>query len=38
VPVSDVLPLQEVNEAFRRLEAREVTGKLILDLRASGVA
>jgi len=34
VPVAGVLPLDEVNEAFRRLEAREVTGKLILDLAA----
>lgn len=34
VPVSDVLPLDEVNEAFRRLEAREVAGKVILDLGA----
>ncbi|MGH9063474.1 MAG: quinone oxidoreductase family protein [Acidimicrobiales bacterium] len=34
VPVQDVVPLQEVEDAFRRLEARTVTGKLVLDLRS----
>jgi hypothetical protein len=38
--VAGVLPLDEVNEAFRRLEDKAVTGKLILDLgggaRSSG--
>jgi NADPH:quinone reductase len=32
--VDDVLPLDDVNEAFRRLEHREVKGKLVLRLRA----
>jgi NADPH:quinone reductase-like Zn-dependent oxidoreductase len=31
--ISDVLPLDDVNEAFRRLEHREVKGKLVLRLR-----
>jgi NADPH2:quinone reductase len=32
VPIDDVLPLAEVNEAFARLERREVRGKLLLAL------
>jgi NADPH2:quinone reductase len=31
--IDDVLPLDEVNEAFRRLEHREVNGKLVLRVR-----
>jgi NADPH:quinone reductase len=31
--IDDVLPLDDVNEAFRRLEHREVNGKLVLRLR-----
>jgi NADPH2:quinone reductase len=31
--IDDVLPLDQVNEAFRRLEHREVKGKLLLRLR-----
>ena len=30
--VDDVLPLEEVREAHRRIEAREVFGKLVLDV------
>jgi NADPH:quinone reductase-like Zn-dependent oxidoreductase len=30
--IDDVLPLDDVNEAFRRLEHREVNGKLVLRL------
>jgi hypothetical protein len=32
--VDGVLPLSEVAEAHRRLEAREVFGKIVLDPRA----
>jgi hypothetical protein len=30
--IGDVLPLEEVNQAFRRLVERTVTGKLVLAL------
>lgn len=33
VRIDDVLPLEEVNEAFQRLLDRRVKGKLVLDLR-----
>jgi NADPH2:quinone reductase len=33
VAIDDVLPLEQVNEAFERLADRKVEGKLILDLR-----
>ncbi len=34
VPIDEVLPLAEVNEAFRRIVDRQVRGKLLLDCRA----
>ena len=34
VRIDSVLPLEEVNEAFRRIERREVSGKLVLALAA----
>lgn len=33
IRIDEVLPLEEVNEAFRRISAREVRGKLLLQLR-----
>jgi NADPH:quinone reductase len=33
VPIDDVLPLDQVNEAFRRIEQRQVRGKLLLGMR-----
>ena len=32
IRIDEVLPLEEVNEAFKRLSAREVTGKVLLHL------
>jgi NADPH2:quinone reductase len=32
IPIDSVLPLDEVGEAFARLERREVSGKLLLDV------
>jgi D-arabinose 1-dehydrogenase-like Zn-dependent alcohol dehydrogenase len=32
VRIDSVLPLEEVNDAFRRLVDRRVQGKLLLDL------
>jgi NADPH2:quinone reductase len=34
VPIDDVLPLEQVNDAFERLTRRQVEGKLLLDVRA----
>ncbi|MGH7877457.1 MAG: hypothetical protein ACRENM_07285 [Candidatus Dormibacteraceae bacterium] len=31
--IDDVLPLERLNEAVSRLEAGEVTGRLVMDLR-----
>jgi NADPH:quinone reductase-like Zn-dependent oxidoreductase len=33
LPIDDTLALEQVNEAFERLAARRVRGKLLLDLR-----
>jgi hypothetical protein len=32
IPVDRVLPLEQVNDAFRALVDRAVTGKILLDL------
>jgi NADPH:quinone reductase len=34
VPVDSVLPLDQVNEAFDRIQRRDVRGKIVLDTRA----
>ncbi len=36
IPIDASLPLGEVNQAFHRLERRDVRGKLLLDLAAGG--
>jgi D-arabinose 1-dehydrogenase-like Zn-dependent alcohol dehydrogenase len=33
VPVDAAVPLTEVNEAFDRIQHRDVRGKLVLDLK-----
>ncbi|MGH8917399.1 MAG: zinc-binding dehydrogenase [Actinomycetes bacterium] len=35
VPIDEVMPLSAVNDAFDRIVARQVRGKLILDCQAS---
>jgi hypothetical protein len=32
IPIDRTLPLERVNEAFRLLEDRALTGKVVLDL------
>jgi NADPH:quinone reductase-like Zn-dependent oxidoreductase len=36
VPVSETVPLTQVNEAFKRIEGRQARGKVVLDTTGQG--